>query len=87
MYGNPFLMNPTMGVSMLILTIWAIVWKIYAVWLAAKRDQKKWFVALLILNTIGILEIFYIFKIAQKNWSEVKQDFHDAFSSISEKKS
>jgi hypothetical protein len=66
----------------LILALWTIPWKIYAVWLAVKANHKKWFVALLILNTIGILEIFYIFKIAKKSWTEVKQDFRKAWSSI-----
>jgi hypothetical protein len=73
-YGNSLLI--------LLLAIWTIPWKIYAVWTAAKHDQKKWFVALLILNTIGILEIFYIFKIAKKSWAEVKADFKGAFSSL-----
>lgn len=60
---------------MAILAIWAIPWKIYAVWLACKRDQKKWFVLLLLINTVGILEIIYIFKVAKKSWTEVKHDF------------
>ena len=65
----------------LLALIWTIPWKIYAVWTAVKRDQKKWFVALLLLNTVSILEIFYIFKIAKKSWAEVKADFRSAFSS------
>lgn len=69
---------PVVG-SLLVLIIWTLVWKIYAAWTAAKHDHKKWFVALLILNTIGILEIFYIFKIAKKSWAEVKADFAGAW--------
>jgi len=69
-------------IFLLILALWTIPWKIYAVWLAAKRNEKKWFVVLLILNTVGILEIFYIFKIANKKWVEVKQDFKKAWKSI-----
>lgn len=60
---------------MAILAIWAIPWKIYAVWIACKRDQKKWFVLLLLINTVGILEIIYVFKVAKKSWTEVKHDF------------
>ena len=67
---------------LLILALWTIPWKIYAVWTAAKHNHKKWFVALLILNTVAILEIFYIFKIAGKSWAEVKRDFKRALSSI-----
>ena len=67
------------NVLALVLTIWALPWKVYSVWLAVKRDQKKWYVALLLLNTVGILELYYIFKVAKKSWTEVKQDFKDAF--------
>ncbi len=55
------------------LLIWSIFWKAYGVWTASKNDHKKWFVALLVLNTLGILEIFYLFKIAKKKWSDVKE--------------
>lgn len=67
---------------LLILALWTIPWKVYAVWLAVKHNHKKWFVALLILNTVGILEIFYIFKIANKSWPQVKADFNKALSSF-----
>jgi methionyl-tRNA synthetase len=46
---------------LVLLAIWSLAWKGWALWIAARREQKVWFVALLILNTIGILEIFYIF--------------------------
>lgn len=79
---NSFLINPTFSIVLLILALWTVPWKIYAVWLTVKRNEKKWFVALLILNTVGILEIFYIFKIAKKSWTEVKKDFKRAYRSI-----
>jgi len=72
-------------VLLIILALWAIPWKIYAVWLACKHNQKKWFVVLLLINTVGILEIFYIFKIAKKSWGEVKKDFRNAWASLSKK--
>lgn len=40
---------------------WVLPWKGWALWRAAQRCQKIWFVVLLVLNTIGILEILYIF--------------------------
>jgi len=52
--------------------IWTFFWKGYAIWTAAKNGQKTWFVVLLVVNTIGILEIFYLFKIAKKNWIDIK---------------
>ncbi len=77
---------PFNNVFLLILTIWTIPWKIYAVWLAVKNDHKKWFVAIILLNTFGILEIFYIFKIANKSWVEVKTAFRDAWESLPTRK-
>ncbi|MEI6280629.1 MAG: DUF5652 family protein [bacterium] len=75
--------NPqNVNLILLILAVWTIPWKIYAVWLAAKHNKKRWFVVLLILSTVSILEIFYIFKIEKKSWEEVKEDFRKAFSSF-----
>jgi len=70
------------NILVLIIALWTIPWKVYAVWTAVKNNHKKWFVALLIFNTVGILEIFYIFKIAKKSWVEVKRDFRNAFKSF-----
>jgi hypothetical protein len=43
------------------LAVWSLVWKGFALWKAAGQKDAAWFVALLILNTAGLLEIFYIF--------------------------
>lgn len=40
--------------------IWSSVWKGLALWHASKRDEKWWFIALLVINTVGILEICYL---------------------------
>lgn len=45
----------------LLIFIWSTAWKAWALWIAAKKDQKVWFLIFIILNTAGILEIFYIF--------------------------
>lgn len=57
---------------MILLALWILPWKGWALWLAARRKEKWWFIALLVINTIGILEIFYIFVIAKK--SDVKEE-------------
>jgi hypothetical protein len=46
--------------------LWSLLWKGLALWRAAILKQKNWFVALLILNTIGIAEIAYLFLFATK---------------------
>lgn len=48
-------------VSLSILLAWSLVWKGLALWRSARLGQKNWFIALLLLNTVGILEIIYLF--------------------------
>jgi len=64
LFGLPVLFG------LLSLVIWSLIWKGLALWLAARRGENWWFIALLCINTIGLLEIFYIFVIAQQ--SDVK---------------
>ena len=44
-----------------LLLLWVLPWKGVALWKAAKNSQKKWFIALLVVNTMALLEIVYIF--------------------------
>ena len=48
-------------VVFILLLAWSLAWKGMALWKAARSGQKAWFVALLLLNTAGILEILYIY--------------------------
>lgn len=50
-----------------LIALWTIFWKGWALWLAARRGEKVWFGVLLVLNTIGILEIIYIFLVAKRS--------------------
>jgi len=55
-YANsPFFMG---GVGFL--ALWDLAWKGVALWRAAKRKEMWWFVALLIVNSMGILPIVYL---------------------------
>jgi hypothetical protein len=40
--------------------IWSVLIKGYALWHAARNGQKEWFIALLVINTLGILEVIYL---------------------------
>ncbi len=40
---------------------WSMAWKGVALWRAGRNDHLAWFVCLFIFNTLGILEIVYIF--------------------------
>ncbi len=46
-----------------ILAIWLFdyILKAIALWIAARKEAKAWFILILILNTVGILPLAYIF--------------------------
>lgn len=54
------------GGILLVITVWSIIWKGAALWRSAKNDDNYWFIAILILNTLGILEIVYLFMFSKK---------------------
>jgi len=45
----------------LLVILWILPWKGVALWKAAQLKDKCWFIALLVINTMAILEILYIF--------------------------
>ena len=45
---------------LVVITVWSITWKAIATWHAARNNQLGWFIALFIINTIGVLEIIYL---------------------------
>ncbi len=51
---------------LLAIIIWTLPWKGVALWKAAKNSHKKWFIAILVLNTLAMLEIVYIFFFSKK---------------------
>ncbi|MBI3984700.1 MAG: hypothetical protein HY344_02040 [Candidatus Levybacteria bacterium] len=55
--------------------LWSIFWKGLALWRAANLKQRNWFVGLLILNTIGIAEIAYLFFFAKKRMTLTELKF------------
>ncbi|OGH15351.1 MAG: hypothetical protein A3G66_02055 [Candidatus Levybacteria bacterium RIFCSPLOWO2_12_FULL_39_17] len=57
-FGNPILL--------LAIYIWSLIWKGLALWRTANLSQRNWFIAILVLNTLGILEIIYLFRFAEK---------------------
>ena len=46
--------------------VWPLGWKGIALYEAARREDKGWFVALLVLNTLGIVEILYVYIFSQR---------------------
>lgn len=42
------------------LVVWDLVWKASGMWYALKNNQRNWFIAIFVLNTVGILPIVYL---------------------------
>ena len=49
-----------------LLIAWSLFWKGIALWKSARNDHKGWFISILLLNTLGILEMIYIFVVNRK---------------------
>lgn len=66
------LQNPWIIIA---LAAWTLPWKGWALWIAARKSSKAWFIALLVLNTLAILEILYIFVFSkERKKDEVKNE-------------
>jgi len=61
---NQFLLDNWWLVA--IFVVWSLVWKGLGLWISARNNDKTWFIALLIINSAGILEIFYIFLFSKR---------------------
>jgi hypothetical protein len=48
-----------------VLAVWTLAWKGASLWHAAKDNSKPWFVALLLSNTLGVLDAFYISRLSR----------------------
>jgi len=58
---------------LLLAALWTLPWKGVALWRAARNQQLRWFVALLLVNTLAILEITYIFYFSQHRHEHEKE--------------
>ncbi len=72
MYGKFFEVPFALQWWSLLLFAWVFVWKGLALWKSARAGSKWWFIALLVINTVGILEILYIYVFSQKRSPRVE---------------
>lgn len=59
-------MDKNLMLSLILAAVWTIPWKGVALWKSAKRGEKIWFIVLLLVNTMAILDIVYIFIVARR---------------------
>ena len=60
------------GLLLVLVVLWTLVWKGMALWKATKEGSKGWFVVLLLVNTLGILEILYLYVFSKKSGQSVE---------------
>lgn len=51
----------------ILLIVWTLLWKGFALWRASRMNHKYWFVAIFIINTFGLLDILYIYVFSKKS--------------------
>lgn len=54
----------------LVILVLSVVLKGYSLWTAARRGEKWWFIIIMIVNTMGILELIYLIWVAKVKWSD-----------------
>ena len=59
MFGG-YMHSPIFFWGMGFWVMWDLAWKGLAMWRAAKRNEPWWFVALMLINSVGILPIAYL---------------------------
>lgn len=47
-------------IVLILLVIWELAWKGTALWTAARNGHRNWFIALLVINSLGFLPIIYL---------------------------
>ena len=58
--------NSTFYFFVIFIMIWSIIIKGFALYHAARHEEKLWFVAILLLNIFGILELIYLFFLSKQ---------------------
>jgi hypothetical protein len=66
--------SPLGGALLFVVVIWSIIWKGLALWKSARTDSRIWFVVFLVVNTVGILEILYLYVFSKKSMSKVTEE-------------
>ncbi len=51
----------TLGFSLfVVVALWSVIWKGFALYRAGSLRDRGWFIALFVINTVGILDILYL---------------------------
>ena len=54
---------------------WSLAWKGASLWRAARNGSKPWFVTLLLTNTLGLLDMVYLFGVGRRGrWERLDEN-------------
>lgn len=71
---------------LIVIIIWSVFWKILALWKSARKGNPIWFVVLFFINTIGIVEILYIYVFSEINLKSISKEKKDIIKGKKAKK-
>jgi hypothetical protein len=69
-YGGPVsagVFGAATGFVLVVVVVWSLIWKGMALWKAARNESKPWFIVLLLVNSVGILDILYLYVFSKKS--------------------
>jgi len=72
MMNQFYQLSGPMMFGLILISIWSLIWEGLGLWHSAQNKQKGWFLAILILNTLGLLPIIYLIWFKQKEKTEAK---------------
>jgi methionyl-tRNA synthetase len=68
--------SESLGISIFLvifILFWSYIWKLLALWKSARKNSPAWFIILALVNTVGILEILYIFVFSKMKKNNFKR--------------
>lgn len=63
MFNN--LQFPNIGAAILLLIVWEAFWKGIGLWRSAKKGDLVWFIAIFLINFLGLVPIIYLWSTKQ----------------------
>ena len=68
-----------LGIFTIALFVALIALKGYSLWIASKRNEPVWFIILLVVNTAGILELIYLYFVANRfgSFGKNQENLHE----------
>lgn len=70
-------LSTTWTVALVILALWELAWKGFALWHASRNNHRNWFIALLLINSVGILPMLYLLLNYGTPHEAEQEQYHD----------